>query len=322
MAFELTDEDLEFLLDLVNSDDLRDSSGLGNNIDNPTWGAADQPFIRLTAPSYVDGISQPRETVKTPRQISDILVNQDTDGDGVEENIPNQFGGNAFLTYFGQFFNHGLDFVATGASGSVNIGSAGGSDIFAPRADILEGTGDADGIPNTADDVPARHINQASTYVDLSQTYGSDEAITNLLRLWEAGDDDDPVRTAYLLTGALDETNRALLPTLNDIRENYRTMTGGDELTGADITTYQGTGDCCAVSACADSAWAAPPGGARPAIARALGTLDAADSSDGERRANCAARRERRASSRARSRGRRARGAIMVGSAVAVGARL
>src|SRR5688572_408025 len=122
MAVELTDEDLEFLLDLVNTEgEVRDSSGLGNNLANPSWGAADQPFIRITAPSYADGISAPRETVNTPREISDILVNQDTNGDGVEESIPNQFGGNAFLTFFGQYFDHGLDFV--GKSGSVPIGS-------------------------------------------------------------------------------------------------------------------------------------------------------------------------------------------------------
>ena len=241
MAVELTDEDLEFLLDLVDSDDLRDSSGFGNNIDNPNWGAANQPFIRLTAPSYADGVSQPRETVNTPRQISDILVNQDTDGDGEEESIPTQFGGNAFLTFFGQYFDHGLDFVPKGQPAPMPIGSA-DFPINASRANIIAGTGDADGIPNSGDEVPAQHINKVSPFVDQNQAYGSHEAVTDLLRRWELDDAGNKVETAYLLSGALDETGRALLPTLNHIRDNYRIMTDGQELTSADISNFDGTG--------------------------------------------------------------------------------
>jgi Ca2+-binding RTX toxin-like protein len=239
MAVELTDEDLEFLLDLVNSEDVRDSSGYGNNAANPSWGAADQPFIRLTAPSYADGVSAPRETVNTPREISDILVDQDTNGDRVEESIPNPFGGNAFLTFFGQYFDHGLDFVAK--SGSTPIGST-DFPINAQRANIAPGTGNADAIAGTADDVPAQHINRTSPFVDQNQAYGSHDAVTDLLRRWEPGEGGQAVQTAYLLTGNLDDTGRGLLPTLNHIRDNYRVMTGGQELTAGDISNFDGTG--------------------------------------------------------------------------------
>jgi Ca2+-binding RTX toxin-like protein len=240
MAVELTDEDLEFLLDLVNNEaEARDSSGHGNNVANPTWGAADQPFIRLTDPSYADGLSAPRQTQNTPREISDILVNQDTDGNGVEESIPNEFGGNAFLTFFGQYFDHGLDFV--GKSGSTAIGSA-GFPINAQRANIAPGTGNADGVAGTADDVAAQHINKTSPFVDQNQAYGSHDSVTDLLRRWELGDDGQKQQTAYLLTGDTDATGRDLLPTLNHIRENYRVMTDGGELTAADISNFDGTG--------------------------------------------------------------------------------
>ncbi len=240
MAVELTDEDLEFLLDLVNNEgEARDSSGHGNNLANPTWGAADQPFIRLTDASYADGISTPRQTENTPREISDILVNQDTDGNGVEESIPNAFGGNAFLTFFGQYFDHGLDFV--GKSGSTAIGSP-SFPMSAQRANIAAGTGNADGLAGTADDVPAEHINKTSPFVDQNQAYGSHDAVTDLLRRWELGDDGQKLQTAYLLAGDTDATGRGLLPTLNHIRENYRIMTDGGELTAADIANFDGTG--------------------------------------------------------------------------------
>jgi Ca2+-binding RTX toxin-like protein len=241
MALQLDGEDIADLLNLVRTGQIRDSSGYGNNVAHPTWGTAAQPFIRLTNPYYTDGASGMRTTVNTPRQISDIVSNQDNDGDGIEESIPNAFGGSALLTFFGQYFDHGLDFVPKGASGRVQIGSD-GFPITASRANIIAGTGiDPDGIPNNGDEIAAQHLNMASPYVDQNQAYGSHEAVTDLLRKWETGPN-GKVQTAYLLTGDLDGSGRALLPTLNHIRENYRIMTGGQELTSEDISNFDGTG--------------------------------------------------------------------------------
>ena len=78
----LDDEDLEDLRDMVRDGLVRDSSGYGNNVDNPTWGTAGNQFIRLTDAHFTDGVSGIRETDLTPREISDILSNQDNDGDG------------------------------------------------------------------------------------------------------------------------------------------------------------------------------------------------------------------------------------------------
>jgi len=237
----LDEEDLEDLLDMVRDGLVRDASGYGNNEANPTWGTADNQFIRLTDPYYTDGHSGPRTTALTPRQISDIVSNQDNNGDGIEESIPNAFDGSALLTFFGQYFDHGLDFVPKGGSGSVQIGSA-QFPINAPRADIVPGTGiDPDGIPNSGDEVAAQYINKTSPYVDQNQAYGSHDEVTQLLRKW-VDTPTGPSASAYLLTGDADATGRALLPTLDHIRENYRTMTGGEELTVGDISNYKGTG--------------------------------------------------------------------------------
>ena len=84
-------------------------------------------------------------------------------------------------------------------------------------------------------------MNNTSSYVDQNQAYGSTEAITDLLRKWEGGAN-GPKQTAYLLTGDVDASGHGLLPTLNHIRENYRVMTGGQELTAADVTNYDGSG--------------------------------------------------------------------------------
>ncbi|MCY0096967.1 peroxidase family protein [Hoeflea ulvae] len=237
----LSGEDLAELRELVN-DTPRASSGYGNNEANPGWGAAYENFIRLTGADYTDGANGVRQTALTPREISDLVSNQDNDGDGVEEDIPNQFGGSALLTFFGQYFDHGLDFVAKGTPGSMPIGSA-TFPISAGRSNYVDGTGvDPDGIANNGDETPAEYRNEVSPFADQNQTYGSHDAVTDLLRKWVEGSDGSAVQTAYLLEGDLDSSGRGLLPTLDHVRENYRIMTGGQELTSADISDYDGTG--------------------------------------------------------------------------------
>lgn len=241
MALQLRDSDIAQILGMIQSGNIRDASGFGNNTANdPTWGAAGQPYIRLTTPSYRDGVSALPITTFSPREVSDIVSNQDNNGDGIEENIPNTFGGSAFLTFFGQYFDHGLDFVAKGGA-RVGIGSA-SFPMNASRATPAPGTGiDPDGIPNNGDEIATEHINPVSPYADQNQTYGSHEAVTDLLRRWDQGAN-GPVETAYLLMGATDGSGRALLPTLDHVRQNYRVMTGGGELTSQDISNFDGTG--------------------------------------------------------------------------------
>ena len=241
MALQLENEDLKDLLNLIRSGQIRDASGVGNNVENPNWGTAGQQFIRLTDPYYVDGTTGIRTTVNTPREISDIVSNQDNNGDGIEESMPNAFGGSAFLTFFGQYFDHGLDFVPKGQPGVVQIGSD-GFPISASRANYAPGTGiDPDGVPNSGDEIAAQHLNMTSPYVDQNQVYGSHEQVTDLLRKWEQGPS-GPTQTAYMLAGNVDGSGRALLPTLDHVRENYRIMTGGQELTSTDISNFDGTG--------------------------------------------------------------------------------
>ena len=240
MAVNLDAGDLTQLVNLVRTGNIRDASGFGNNIANPTWGAEGYEFIRLTDPYYLDGASTPRTTSLSPRQISDIVSTQDNDGSGSDEYMPNPYGGSGLLAYFGQYFDHGLDFIGKGLSGTVSIGSS-TFPMNVSRGNIVPGTGiDPDGIPNNGDEIPTEYINKASPFADLSQVYGSHDAVTDLLRVWTdtpAG----PVQSAYLLNGDLDSSGMALLPTLNDVRENYRIMTGGNELTSSDISNYDGT---------------------------------------------------------------------------------
>ncbi|MET0221223.1 MAG: peroxidase family protein, partial [Tardiphaga sp.] len=137
-AFEYTAADLAGLKALVNGQapdngedapiptGVRDLSGHGNNVANPEWGSADEPFIRITNPHYgaPDGngnlATNPVFNGLDPRNISNILGSQEAD-------LP-QAGNDAniFFMAMGQYIDHGLDFLGKGGNGLVQIGAPGG----------------------------------------------------------------------------------------------------------------------------------------------------------------------------------------------------
>jgi Ca2+-binding RTX toxin-like protein len=133
---------------------------------------------------------------------------------------------NAWFTFFGQFFDHGLDLVTKGGNGTVYIplkdddplvagadGAFGTSDdlpigqrfMTVTRATQLPG---ADGIllddPSTAQDESADNIragiNTTSPFVDQNQTYSSHPSHQVFLREYAMGADGHPHATGRLIT--------------------------------------------------------------------------------------------------------------------------
>ena len=185
---------------------------------------------------------------------------------------------------FGQFLDHGLDFIGKGGNTTNGVGSrvfipldpsdplydpargvtrlsipratvsnpeAAGPDGMYRTADDILSPG-PDTLWNTPDDIPGlanpEYINHTSPYIDQSQTYGSDDDVTKLLRRWVI----DPVTGAFipgmdLLDGSTlvdgwvsTAANGATtfshdtLPTLNELRAHLA-VTGRDDLSWADI---------------------------------------------------------------------------------------
>ncbi len=163
---------------------------------------------------------------------------------------------NGWFTLFGQFFDHGLDFIDKGGQGkSIKI-------TFA-QDDPLYGAIGSDGRPATsitisratvsgfdADGNP-EYVNHTSPFIDQSQTYGSNQVVTELLREWVI----DPVDGVwkpgmYMLDGETLATQWMLpdgtmtnqtLPTLNELRAHV-VETGRTNLTWGDITNYHASG--------------------------------------------------------------------------------
>ena len=134
---------------------------------------------------------------------------------------------------------------------TVDNPEAAGADGMFRTADDIQSPG-VDGIYGTADDIIGAtnptYINHTSPYIDQSQTYGSDDTTTNLLRNWVL----DPITGRYTpgmylfdgntLANAWNRQNpdgtvtvtHKTLPTLNELRA-YLLATGRDDLSWGDI---------------------------------------------------------------------------------------
>ncbi len=129
-------------------------------------------------------------------------------------------GFNNWFTFFGQFFDHGLDLVAKGGSGTVFIplqaddplvlgadGIAGTADDLAAgqrfmvlsRATNTAVSAGEDGVLGTADDVHTQ-VNLTTPFVDQNQTYSSHASHQVFLRAYALDADGKPVATGKLLT--------------------------------------------------------------------------------------------------------------------------
>src|SRR4029077_7800532 len=100
---------------------------------------------------------------------------------------------NPWFTFFGQFFDHGLDLVTKGPTETVFIPLQADDPLYVPgghtnfmvltRATVFAGPGD-DGMIGTADDT-VEHQNTTSPFVDQNQTYTSHPSHQVFLRAYE-----------------------------------------------------------------------------------------------------------------------------------------
>lgn len=113
---------------------------------------------------------------------------------------------NSWMTLFGQFFDHGLDLVNKGGSGTVYIPLQPDDPLYVEgshtnfmvltRATNQPGP---DGVLGTADDI-REHVNQTTPFIDQNQTYTSHASHQVFLREYILVDG-KPVATGHILDG-------------------------------------------------------------------------------------------------------------------------
>ncbi|WP_223532300.1 peroxidase family protein [Pseudomonas sp. BF-R-30] len=156
---------------------------------------------------------------------------------------------NAWMTFFGQFFDHGLDLVTKGGSGTVFIPLQPDDPLFVPgsltnfmvltRATNQPG---ADGVLGTADDIH-EHTNTTSPFVDQNQTYSSHPSHQVFLRAYQMTDN-GPIATGRLITnrdlgvdgtfGTADDVEIGGMATWKVVKAQARDILGIN-LTDADV---------------------------------------------------------------------------------------
>ncbi|EJM69688.1 peroxidase family protein, partial [Pseudomonas sp. GM55] len=223
---------------------LRTVDGSFNNLvtGQSEFGASDNTFPRLLDPSFLSADYAGTGTVidPQPRIISNLIVDQTANNPAavaaaaanpgsqtvISPGLDGVFGTtddkpvffmpnvspdvgltasfNSWMTFFGQFFDHGLDLVTKSANDFVFIPLQPDDPLFDPNSPTnfmvlprAVRTAGADGTLGTADDGQA---NTTSPFVDQSQTYSSHPSHQVFLREYVINAAGDPVATGRLIT--------------------------------------------------------------------------------------------------------------------------
>jgi peroxidase len=162
---------------------------VGNNVANPTWGTAGVDLLRLTPAYYANGINSPSLPQDvSARVVSNLVNNQADPADPTQDvNTVNQQSLSDFVYSFGQFMDHDMDLTLdNGAMSSIPV--APGDPIGGPNdVPLAFELSNVDPLTGTSKSNPAQDITSITSYLDLSQIYGSDLATDNALRTFSGG---------------------------------------------------------------------------------------------------------------------------------------
>jgi hypothetical protein len=159
----------------------------GNNVASPTLGTAGTDLLRVSPAAYADGVSAPSLAGNaSARVISDILNNQANPANPSQDlNTVDAQSLSDFGYAFGQFIDHDLDLTPTNPNQTLQIladpndPSQMGNQTF-DRSVFDPTTG-------TSTSNPRQQINAVTSYLDLSNVYGSTQAVADALRTFSGG---------------------------------------------------------------------------------------------------------------------------------------
>ena len=148
---------------------------------------------------------------------------------------------NAWMTFFGQFFDHGLDLIGKGGNGTVFVPLAADDPLVTHGRDGIAGTGDE--VPahlqfmtlTRATPVGGSQVNTTTPFVDQNQTYTSSASHQVFLREYELRDVGGGVMRPFATGELLDGSTPHSLPTWADVKAQARDILGIN-LTDLDVS--------------------------------------------------------------------------------------
>lgn len=152
----------------IRNSQFRTQDGTCNNLAKPNQGAADDTFLRLARPPR--SLASIRNA-QNARLISNIVCDEPTP-------IPNDRGMSELVTFFGQFLDHTVTFIATNEERPFNIRVPPNDPVFT----------ESQFIPFfRTEQRRASPINELSSYIDAAAVYAVDEADAKSLRTLRNG---------------------------------------------------------------------------------------------------------------------------------------
>jgi hypothetical protein len=166
----------------------RSIDGTGNNLADPALGGAGTDLLRVSPAAYADGISSPSlANNPSPRALSDLLNNQaDPNNPTQDLNTVDASSLSDFGYAWGQFIDHDMDLTPTSSGETLTIPadpndpSQMGNQTF-ERSSFDPSTG-------TSASDPRQQTNAVTSFLDLSQVYGSSAAVADALRTHSGGE--------------------------------------------------------------------------------------------------------------------------------------
>jgi hypothetical protein len=198
----------------------RSYDGSGNNLGNPTMGAAGTNLLRLSTPAYADGLaSMAGPTRPNPRDISNAVAAQ-------AGSLLNSRNLSDMIWQWGQFIDHDLDLTSAGTTEAAPVPTSVADPFFVgtpigfSRSIFDAGTGTV---------TPRQQPNELTSFIDGSMVYGSDAGRAGALRTLSGGrlltsfhptGDMMPFNTLGLPNGSPGGSNPADFFVAGDVRSN------------------------------------------------------------------------------------------------------
>jgi peroxidase len=165
--------------------DFRPIDEVGNNIANPTEGTAGTDLLRISPVAYADGISAPSLPQDQSARVISNILNDQTDPNNPSEDVNTVDANNLsdFGYVWGQFIDHDMGLTPAGSGESFPIPAPPGDPIGTEpftRSSFDPNTG-------TGTSNPRQQVNVNTSFLDLSQVYGSNTTIADALRTHVGG---------------------------------------------------------------------------------------------------------------------------------------